>query len=91
MFCRSMRITELTSITSITKITSSSYYSVQGMSYRGLDGRRRMDMAYYQQTLIIPKPTQRFNERDSRRRPAGRGSRNVNTNSGINSILAYFD
>lgn len=86
-----MRITELTNITSITKITASSYYSVRGMSYRGPDGRRRTEMAYYQQTLIIPKPTQRFSERDSRRRPAGRGSRNVNTNSGINSILAYFD
>ena len=61
------------------------------MSYRGPDGRRRTEMAYYQQTLIIPKPTQRFSERDFRRRPAGRGSRNVNTNSGINSILAYFD
>ena len=86
-----MRIIELTNITSITKITASSYYSVRGMSYRGPDGRRRTEMAYYQQTLIIPKPTQRFSERDSRRRPVGRGSRNVNTNSGINSILAYFD
>lgn len=48
-------------------------------------------MGYYQQTLIVPKPTQRFTEREDRRRPAGPGRRQINTNAGINSILAYFD
>lgn len=48
-------------------------------------------MGYYQQTLIVPKPTQRFVERDVRRRPGSATRRTTNTNSGINSILAYFD
>ena len=50
-------------------------------------------MGYYQQTLIIPKPTQRFSDnRTQYRRPSGPGRRSYgNQNSGINSILAYFD
>ncbi len=50
-------------------------------------------MAYYQQTLIIPEPRQRFNEpcmrsRGDRRRE--REYRNSN-NSDLNTILAFFD
>ncbi|MDO5853054.1 MAG: hypothetical protein Q4Q62_03140 [Thermoplasmata archaeon] len=49
-------------------------------------------MGYYQQTLIIPKPTQRFpDSRTGIRRPAGPVRRDTNRNQGINSILAYFD
>ncbi|MDO5861210.1 MAG: hypothetical protein Q4Q58_00120 [Thermoplasmata archaeon] len=49
-------------------------------------------MGYYQQTLIIPKPTQRLSDgRAGYRRPSPPVRRDANKNSGINSILAYFN
>ncbi len=49
-------------------------------------------MGQYQQTLIIPKPTQRFDSaRYSTARKAN-GRRDVgNRNAGINSILSFFN
>ncbi len=50
-------------------------------------------MGYYQQTLLIPKPTQRLPQtKVGSKRSNGYGCRDSrNQNSGINSILAYFD
>ncbi len=50
-------------------------------------------MTQYQQTLIIPKPTQRLSDARGPKRHSGNHGRvaNSNKNAGINSILAYFN
>ncbi len=64
-------------------------YSPSNLSHAG--NRRRENMVYYQQTLLIPKPTQNL-PRDNRGcRGRAQARRAENRNEGINSILAYFD
>lgn len=51
------------------------------------------EMAYYQQTLIIPKPRQRFNEPYVRKHGGMNGEKDYrnSNNSDLNTILAFFD
>lgn len=52
-------------------------------------------MTYYQQTLLIPAPTQNLRDMRTDVRPKGRGRTrrygNRRSNNDLNSILAFFE
>ncbi len=58
-------------------------------------GAGSAEMTYYQQTLLIPAPTQNLRDMRTDVRPRGRGSTrgygNRRSNSDLNSILAFFE
>ena len=88
-----LMMTYITGISFITNITTSSNYSLPPISIsQPCELWERREMKHYQQTLIIPMPSQRFREPTAPRRNPYRGvERRYNVNRELNSILAFFD
>lgn len=80
-------------ITDITNITSSSYYSMPAYIVLQSENCRRYEMAYYRQTVLIPRPRQNLNDKGKSFGPRNRRSDNTQNviNRDLNSILAFFD